>query len=156
MKILLGKKFDDVISIEKLLKAWHEFVRGKRKKLDVQEFSLRLMDNIIELYETLVNKTYKHRGYVGFRISDPKPRNIHKASVRDRVLHHAIYLILYPFFERTFITDSFSCRLKKGTHKALNRFRKFAYQVSRNHTRTVWILKCDIKKFFESIDHDIL
>ena len=156
MKIQLEKKFDDISNIENLLKAWHEFVRGKRKKLDVQEFSLRLMDNIIELNEELVSKTYKHGNYVGFSISDPKPRKIHKASVRDRILHHAIYRILYPFFDKTFVADSFSCRLGKGTHRAINRFRKFAYKVSRNHTRTCWILKCDIKKFFESIDHEVL
>ncbi|MEN9413606.1 MAG: hypothetical protein RLZZ342_693, partial [Candidatus Parcubacteria bacterium] len=91
-----------------------------------------------------------------FRISDPKPRDIHKASVRDRLLHHAIHHILYPFFDKTFIADSFSCRVGKGTHKAFNRFRTFAYQVSHNHTRTCWVLKCDIRKFFASIDHKTL
>lgn len=97
-----------------------------------------------------------HGRYYAFNISDPKPRHIHKASVRDRVLHHALYRLLYPFFERTFIADSFSCQLEKGTHKALNRFRALARCVSRNHTRTCWVLKCDITKFFASIDHGIL
>ncbi len=156
MKIQLAAKFDDIVSLDNLLSAWQEFVRGKRKKLDVQKFSFRLMDNIIELHEELVSRTYKHGSYVGFRISDPKPRKIHKAGVRDRVLYHAIYRILYPFFDKTFIADSFSCRIDKGTHKALNRFRQFAYKASRNHTRTCWVLKCDIKKFFESIDHGVL
>jgi len=114
------------------------------------------MDNILELHRDLINFTYHHGGYHAFNISDPKPRNIHKASVRDRLLHHAIYRILYPYFDRTFIADSFSCRLGKGTHKALNRFRKFGYKVSRNNTRTCWILKCDIRKFFANIDHAIL
>jgi retron-type reverse transcriptase len=63
---------------------------------------------------------------------------------------------LYPFFDKTFIADSFSCRLGKGTHKAINRFRAFAYEASHNHTRTVWVLKCDIKKFFASIDQLVL
>jgi retron-type reverse transcriptase len=89
-------------------------------------------------------------------VNDPKRRHIHKASVRDRLLHHAVYRILYPFFDRKFIADSFSCRLGKGTHKAINRFRDMAYQVSKNHTRTCWVLKCDIRKFFASIDHEIL
>lgn len=114
------------------------------------------MDNIIALHKDLANKTYMHGGYQSFRICDPKPRHIHKAGVRDRLLHHAIYRILYPFFDRTFTSDSFSCRNNKGTHKALNRFKAMAYKVSRNHTRTCWILKCDIKKFFASIDHCIL
>ena len=136
--------------------AWQEFLRGKRGKRDVQEFQARLMDNILLLHEELRNKMYRHGLYEAFNISDPKPRNIHKASVRDRLLHHAIYRILYPFFDRTFIVDSFSCRLKKGTHKAINRFRQFAYKASQNNTRTCWVLKCDIKKFFATIDHDVL
>ena len=99
---------------------------------------------------------YSHGGYHAFNISDPKPRNIHKASVRDRLVHHAIYRILYPFFDKTFINDSYSCRIGKGTHKALARFKSFAYQVSKNHTRTAWVLKCDIRKFFANINHGIL
>lgn len=156
MKIQLVHKFEDVISLDNLLDAWKEFVRGKRSKKDVQEFSLRLMDNIFSLYNDLTNLTYKHGGYQAFNISDPKPRNIHKATVRDRLLHHAIYHKLYPFFDKTFIADSFSCRIDKGTHKALNRFQSFACKVSKNNTKTCWILKCDIKKFFANIDHDIL
>lgn len=156
MKIQLSHTFDNIISVENLLEAWREFVRGKRNKRDVQEFSLRLMDNILALHEDLANRTYLHGGYQAFNISDPKPRNIHKASVRDRLLHHAIYRILYPFFDRTFIVDSFSCRKGKGTHKALARFRDFVYIVSKNSTRTCWVLKCDIRKFFANINHTIL
>ncbi len=148
--------YDDIISLENLCLAWQEFIRGKRNKRDVQEFGYQLMDNIIALHTDLANKTYAHGGYQSFRICDPKPRHIHKASVRDRLLHHAIYRILYPFFDHTFIADSFSCRDEKGTHKALNRFRVIAYKVSRNHTVTCWVLQCDIKKFFASIDHTIL
>ncbi len=131
-------------------------MKGKGKKRDVQEFSFRLMDNIISLHQDLAHHTYKHGGYQAFNISDPKPRNIHKASVRDRLIHHAIYRRLYPFFDKTFIADSFSCRIGKGTHKALNRFRSFAFKVSKNSTRTCWVLKCDIKKFFASIEHNTL
>ena len=156
MKIQLCHTFKDIISIDNLLEAWKEFVKGKRNKKDVQEFSLHLMDHVLLLHADLTNCQYKHGGYHAFNISDPKPRNIHKASVRDRLLHHAIYRILYPFFDKTFISDSFSCRISKGTHKALNRFRVFGYQVGRNNTRTCWILKCDIRKFFANIDHKIL
>ncbi|MDO8576424.1 MAG: reverse transcriptase/maturase family protein, partial [bacterium] len=142
--------------MENLLAAWREFVRGKRKKADVQEFQYALMDNILALHRELKEGTYKHGGYQHFRISDPKPRDIHKATVRDRLLHHALYRKLYPFSDRTFIADSYSCRRGKGTHKAMNRFRQFAHKVSRNHTRTCWVLKCDIRKFFASIDHQVL
>ncbi|OGY98278.1 MAG: hypothetical protein A3A43_02400 [Candidatus Liptonbacteria bacterium RIFCSPLOWO2_01_FULL_56_20] len=147
--------FERMVSVENLLDAWQEFVRGKRAKPDVQEFSLRLMDNILQLHHELVNRTYRHGGYQSFNISDPKPRNIHKANVRDRLLHHAVHRILYPLFDRTFIADSYSCRLSKGTHKAINRFRAFAYKASRNHTRTCWVLQCDVKKFFASVDHRV-
>lgn len=156
MKIQLSHNFEDIISVDNLLEAWNEFVRCKRCKRDVQEFSISLMDNIFELHSGLANCTYRHSGYYAFHILDPKPRDIHKASVRDRLLHHAAHRILYPFFDKTFIADSYSCRIEKGAHAALNRFRRFAYAVSKNNTKTCWILKCDIRRFFASVDHDTL
>lgn len=156
MRIKLSHSYEEIISIDNLLSAWQEFLRGKRNKRDVQEFQFHLMDNILSLHHDLSNGKYKHGGYEEFNISDPKPRIIHKASVRDRLLHRAVYRILYPFFDKTFISDSFSCRNKKGAHKAINRFRNFAYIVSKNNTKTCWILKCDIRKFFHSIDQQIL
>lgn len=139
-----------------MLEAWKEFVRGKRKKRDVQEFQYQLMYHILALHHDLKEGTYRHGGYKAFKIADPKPRDIHKASVRDRLLHHALYRKLYPFFDCTFIANSYSCRRGKGTHRAMDRFRSFARKVSRNDTRTCWVLKCDIKKFFASIDQQIL
>lgn len=156
MKKQLDKDCQDIISTENLLLAWQEFVRGKRGKLDVQKFSANLFDNILQLHNDLANKSYKHGGYYKFNISDPKPRNISKASVRDRLLHHAVYRILYPFFDKVFIADSYSCRVEKGTHKAVLKFQQMFYQVSKNNTRTCWVLKLDIRKFFASIDHEIL
>jgi retron-type reverse transcriptase len=155
MKIQLAHKFEEIISLDNLLLAWQEFIKGKKTKPDVQAFSLNLFDNILALQYSLGNKNYRHGGYKSFYINDPKRRHIHKASVCDRLLHHAVYRLLYPFFERTFITDSYSCRLNKGTHKALNRFREFAFAESKNYTRTCWALKIDIRKFFASIDHEI-
>ncbi len=114
------------------------------------------MHHVLTLHHELAAGTYKHGGYHHFKISDPKPRDIHKASVRDRLVHHAIYRILYPFFDKRFIADSYSCREGKGTHKAINRLRSFAYQASKNDTKTCWVLKCDIRKFFASIDHEVL
>ncbi len=145
-----------IISIENLLLAWEEFITGKKSRKDVQEFERNLMANIIELHNELLYKTYKHSDYHAFNISDPKPRNIHKAKVRDRLLHHAIYRILYPYFDKKFIYDSYSCRVDKGTHKAIYRFESFIRKVSKNNTKTCWVLKCDIRKFFANINHDIL
>jgi len=156
MKIQLVHKFEDIISVENLLEAWKGFEKGKKNKKDVQEFSINLMDNIFLLHRELFHHTYKHGGYQAFKINDPKPRDIHKAAVRDRLFHHAIYRKLYPFFDRTFIADSYSCRLEKGTHKAIHKLQQFFYKVGKNNTKTCWVLKCDIKKFFANIDHKIL
>jgi len=136
-----------------LLDCWREFLVGKRKRKDVIRFSLKLTDKVIDLHKSLVDKTYRHGGYQVFRITDPKLRDIHKASVKDRLLHHAIYRQLYPYFDPKFIFDSYSCRLNKGTHRAIKRLRKFTLQVSKNKTRTCWALKLDIQKFFANIDH---
>jgi retron-type reverse transcriptase len=131
-------------------------LRGKKNRKDVMEFSLHLSENIFDLHCKLKNKTYSHGGYHAFKISDPKPRNIHKADVRDRLLHHAIYRILYPHFDNKFIFDSYSCRKGKGTHRAINRLNFFAQKISKNNTKQCWVLKCDIRKFFASIDKKIL
>lgn len=148
--------YDNIISLENLLAAWKDFLKGKRGKDDVQKFQYQLSDNILSLHDDLNNQIYMHGGYYAFNISDPKPRNIHKANVRDRLLHHAIYRKLYPFFDPKFIHDSYSCRKSKGTHKAIQRFKTFANKGSKNNTQTLWMLKCDIRKFFASIDHNIL
>jgi len=148
--------YQKIIGMDNLLEAWREFLSGKRKRKDVAEFATHLMDNVLALHQDLVNKTYRHGGYASFKINDPKPRDIHKAMVRDRLLHHAIYRILYPYFDTKFIFYSFSCRRGKGVYEAINWFRDIGRKVSRNNTRTVWVLKCDIKKFFANIDHTVL
>lgn len=148
--------YENIISLENLLLAYKEFHEGKGKKKDVIEFEFNLMRNLINLHNNLKNKTYTHNKYINFKINDPKPRDIHKALVGDRVLHHAIYRQLYPYFDKTFISDSYSCRNGKGTHKALNQFTNFTRKESKNHTKQCFVLKCDIKKFFASIDQDIL
>lgn len=154
--IQFSHSYDDITSVDNLLQAWWEFIRGKRNRQDVQEFERQLMTNILLLHNDLKSKAYQHSLYEAFTIADPKSRDIHKAKVRDRLLHHAIYRQLYPFFDKTFISDSYSCRLNKGTHKALKTFEKFGRKVSKNNYNTCWILKCDIRKFFASIDHNVL
>lgn len=148
--------YNDSIKIENILATWERFLRGKRHKKDVIIFQSRLAENLADLHRSLVDHAYTHGGYKTFNISDPKPRNIHKATVRDRVLHHLIYKELYGYFDARFIYDSYSCRKNKGAHKALDRFKEFAGKVSKNNTRTCYILKCDIRRFFASIDQDIL
>lgn len=146
----------DLIALDNLFQAWIEFRKGKSKRLDVQTFERNLEDNLFKLHEKLQNKTYKHGGYHSFYVNDPKQRHIHKASVADRIIHHLLYTFLYKLFDNTFIYDSYSCRLEKGTHKGVKRLEIFARKVSKNYTASCWALKYDIKKFFASINHEIL
>ena len=136
--------------------AWDEFKKSKGKKLDVLRFEKNLEQNIFQIYRDLRDKTYKHGGYTSFYIHDPKLRHIHKATVRDRVLHHAVFNVLNPIFEPTYIHNSFSCRIGKGNHKGVETLAHMLRQTSKNNTKTCFVLKCDIRKFFDSIDHDIL
>ena len=148
--------FTRIISIENLVLAWEEFRVDKGKKLDVQEFEFSLEKNIFSLHRDLIAKRYSHGPYKGFYIRDPKVRHIHKATVRDRVLHHAVFRILNPIFEETFIPNSFSCRIGKGTHKGVLTAETMLRKESQNYTVPCYALKCDVKKFFDSIDHEIL
>lgn len=121
------------------IKPREELLVDKKYRKDVQQFERNLMAKILYLHQDLKDKKYIHGAYYAFNISDPKPRNIHKATVRDRLLHHALYRILYPYFDNKFIFDSYSCRVGKGTHKAINRLRGFYRKVSKNNTRTCWV-----------------
>lgn len=152
----MTSEYLEFISLERLFQAWDEFKKGKRKRVDVQAFERNLEDNIFSLYNKLLNKTYKHGQYHSFYVQDPKLRHIHKATVADRVVHHLLYKYLYELFDKYFIHDSYSCRLNKGTHKGVKRLERLARKVSKNYTVPCWALKCDIKKFFASVDHEIL
>ena len=148
--------FDSIISLENLFSAWREFRRGKRSRSDVQYFERHLEDNIFALRDDLIFGRYQHGPYHRFHIFDPKHRIIHKATVRDRLAHHAIYRILQPVLERSFIFDSYSCRIGKGMHAAVRRLGKFTRKASSNYQGPCWVLKFDIRKFFDSVDHGIL
>ncbi len=146
----------EVVSPDNLFLAWEEFKKGKGEKSDVQLFEWELEQNIFQLHRELSFKSYRHGPYHGFHIADPKPRHIHKATVRDRVVHHAVFKALSRVFEPTFIADSFSCRIGKGSHKGVVRVQKMIRQVSKNETHPCYALKCDIRKFFNTVDHNIL
>ena len=148
--------FKSIISLENLFSAWEEFKKGKQHKLDVQRFEFDLERNLFQLHRDLKGKAYRHGPYKGFYICDPKIRHIHKATVRDRVLHHAVFKILNPIFEPTFIPNSFSCRVGYGTHRGVMALDKMMRKVSQNNTRPCYVLKCDIQKFFDSVNHRIL
>ena len=148
--------FNRIIAAENLFRAWDVFKSEKLKKSDVQLFERNLEENIFKLHRELKNKTYEHGPYKGFFITDPKQRHIHKALVRDRVLHHAIFSVINPIFEPTFISTSYSCRIGHGTHRGVEKLAVMMRSISRNGTRPCFILKCDIKKFFDSVNHAVL
>ena len=148
--------FERVITPENLFLAWEEFRKGKTSRKDVQAFEYRLEAHIFSLQRDLAAGAYRHGPYHAFHICDPKQRQIHKATVRDRIVHHAVFAALNPIFEPTFIAHSFSCRKGKGTHKGVDALEAMLRQVSRNHTRPCFALKCDIHKFFASVDRELL
>lgn len=148
--------FQKIISPENLFSAWDEFHKDKKNKKDVQKFGFNLEQNIFKLHRDLKNKKYRHGSYFDFYIRDPKLRHIHKASVQDRILHHAVFRILNPVFEPTFIPTSFSCRICKGNHKGVSDLNAALRKVSRNGFKICFVLKCDVKRFFENIDRGIL
>ncbi|MFH1111902.1 MAG: reverse transcriptase/maturase family protein [Patescibacteria group bacterium] len=148
--------FNKIISLANLFSAWDKFKHDKQQKRDVQKFSWQLEQNIFQLHHDLKYHMYKHQPYTSFYINDPKQRHIHKASVRDRVLHHAVFSILNPLFEETFISHSFSCRIDKGTHAGVDALESIMRAVSKNYTVPCFALKCDVQKFFASVDHYIL
>lgn len=108
------------------------------------------------MHQKLESENYKHGDYTSFYVQDPKLRHIHKASVQDRLIHHAVVRVIEPIFDCGFIYDSYSSRKDKGTHKAVKRLHQFAWKLSRNNTKTVWALKADIRRFFDLVDHTVL
>ena len=120
------------------------------------EFQKNLAQNIDNLHYLLATGKYFHGTYHMFKICDPKQRTIHKAAVADRLVHQAIVSAIEPVFEKRFIYDSYSCRLGKGTHAGVSRLGLFLRRASHNNSQKVYVLKCDVRQFFASIDHKIL
>ncbi len=149
-------EYEKLIDIRNIFSAWRKFSSGKADKKDVLEFWRNLENNLFNLHNDLILNNYRHGNYEKFAVCDPKERIIHKARIGDRIIHQLIFDYLRPIFEKRFIFDSYSSRMGKGTHKAVKRLRLFCKIVSKNNARQCWILKCDIRKFFDSIDHKIL
>ena len=144
-----NRLFQKICSFENLLNAAKKAQRSKRFQAEVARFNFHLEKELYRLQSELQTQTYCPGEYREFYIYEPKLRKISAAPYRDRVVHHALCNIVEPIFDRTFIFDSYACRKDKGTHKAVDRFTEF----SRKNT---YVLKCDIKKYFPSIDHEVL
>ena len=141
--------FQQICSFENLYLAYQKARRGKRYRMYAVGFESRLEENLFLLGKEISDGTYTPGEYRAFFIHEPKKRLISAAPFRDRVVHHAVIDVLEPLFDCSLIDDTFACRRGKGTHAAIDRCQEFLRKYS-------WVLKCDIKKFFPSIDHNIL
>ncbi len=147
--------YDGLFSLESMFRAWEKFRSGKTRKYEIMYFERHLEDNIFNLHDELYSRRYKHSSYEHFIVFDRKKRDIHKAKIKDRLVHQIIHDYLSEIFEPLFIADSYSSREEKGSHKAVKTFRYFMKLVGNGADRC-FVLKCDIKKYFNSIDQEIL
>ncbi len=144
-----GNLYEKICDFDGLYEASRLARIGKRGKVSCATFEMNIEEELLRLREELIAKTYRPGPYREFTIYDRKPRKISAAPYRDRVVHHALCRIIEPIFERTFVHDSYACRPGKGTHQAVNRFTEYA-------RRYKYVLKTDVRKYFPSIDHEIL
>jgi len=148
--------WQELCSYENLKIAFRKARKHKTLKPYVIEFKKNIKENLLLLRSELLLHSYKPQPLKTFIVRDPKTRKISKSHFRDRVVHHALYNIIEPIFEKSFIYDSYANRKSKGTLKALQRFDYFKRLISKNNTRTCYALKADIKHYFETVDHEIL
>ena len=141
--------FDEVCSLETLHLAFLKARKGKRDRHEVASFTFHLDQELVRLRDELLSETYVPGPYRQFVVHESKKRLISAAPFRDRVVHHAVCHVSEPIFERSFIYDSYACRAGKGQHRAVRRFGRFL-RGSR------FVLKGDVRRYFPSIDHQIL
>jgi RNA-directed DNA polymerase len=148
--------YNELCSYTNLLQAFKKAKKGKTKKHYVKTFQKQLKENLLNLQNELRFHTYQPKPLQTFILKDPKTRKISKSSFKDRIVHHALHTIIEPYFEKTFIHDSYANRKGKGTLKAIHRLNHFKRKVSKNNTKACFVLKADIKHYFPTIDHTIL
>jgi RNA-directed DNA polymerase len=123
--------------------------KGKRYNKQVLAYQEDLDKNLLLLRNQILSGEIDVGNYHYFKIYDPKERNICASAFKEQVLHHALMNICHEYFERKQIFDSYACRKGKGTYAALERAKKFT-------KRFTYYLKLDVKKYFASIDHQVL
>lgn len=144
-----GNLYQQIVSFENIFYASRKARKGKRFKRSTALFEFALEKNIYKIIECLKNKTYEPGCYRDFFIYDPKLRLISAAPYFDRVIHHAIINVIEPLIGKAFIYDTYACIRNKGTHRAVRRYKKF-------QENNKYVLKCDIRKYFPTVDHNIL
>ena len=152
----MGEIYNKICTSKNLILAWKKARRWKTKRRYVKKFRRNLKENLEKLQRELIDKTYQPNKLKTFILRDPKTRKISKSAFRDRVVHNALCNVIAPILEKSFIYDSYANRIGKGALKALERFDKFKRKVSKNNTRDCFVLKADIKHYFQEVDHEIL
>ena len=156
----MSKKIRNVfykeLTFEKLLSAHYRARQHKAYKAEVIKFEFNLENNLINILNSLSNKTYRLGKYFTFKIFEPKERFIQALPYRDRIVHQwYVEEFIKPYIVPKFINTSFACLTDKGTHKAVQEV-QHQMQIYKRNFGDFWILKCDIRKFFYSIDPCIL
>ena len=152
----IRNKFDKILSYESLMQAHKLSRKGKGYRKEIILFNLKQEEYIMWLYEKLKSGTYKHSGYSIFYVTEPKLRKIEKSKYIDRIVHRwVVDNFLETYFVPTFINTSYACLKKRGMHKAC-----LDVQNAMKHLSRIWkdyyILKMDVRKYFQNIDKDIL
>ena len=127
------------------------FRQGKKASYDIDMFSYSLESLLSDLQAEIANGSYRHGTYRTFVVTENKKREISVASVRDRVVHRMLYEYLVPIYDQTFIFDVWSCRKGKGLVGAIKRTQDL---FARYPNTYIW--RADVRKFFDSVDHDVL
>lgn len=149
--------YEKICDFQHLYQAHLRARKGKRKKPEVIRFEMKLGENLARMSTELKNHQYQMQGYYHFTIYEPKERLIYAARYQDRVLLHCICdEILEPVLGVRLIYDNAACQKHKGTHFALNRFTKFLREHYKHYGNQGYVLKCDIRKYFASIDQNVL
>jgi len=150
-----GYLFDQYANFDALHDGYLRARKGCRDSYACLRFERRLEENLIDLLNHLHWDSYRTGPYRHFYVHEPKTRRITALTqFRDRVLQHAMYATLEPLWERRFISDSYACRVGKGTHRAADRAQQMLRECLHRHGR-IYVLKADIAKYFASIDHAI-
>ena len=149
--------YKEICSYENLYEAYLKArKKGKLGRRNVLKFTYNLERNLFRIKEELENQTYKPGEYREFYVNDPKKRLIKAVPFKDRVVHHALCNVIEPIFDKGFIHDSYACREDKGTHAGVDRLQNFIRAYNRGGGKKKFTLKCDISKYFPSVDHEIL
>lgn len=145
--------YSQIISIENLHLADAQARKGKGHQYGVRVHLKNEAANIQKLHQWLQDKTFKTSNYTTFPVFEPKERLVYRLPYfPDRIAHHAVLNVLEPIFTRLFTNDTYSCIKGKGIHKASENLKK----ALQDKAGTVYCLKLDIRKFYPSVNHDIL